>query len=170
MSQNSSQMSDSFEICWLQHIPLSCIGCTSSLQFRIPWLWHLQHLENSSTVQAGFTFKASWNSLSRPPCLLTTDTCLALVAFLSCGGSFHNHFFIFLPSKWEPHDRSCQALLLAGAGTYPPCFLYQLSVVGFLHCLSFSLNLFTSWQLRWVVSFQEFTTIFTQLSIRQVSF
>lgn len=137
------------------------------------WHCHLQHLENSSTTQAGFTFKASWNSLSRPPCRHTTDTCLAKVAFCTCGGRFHNHFFYILAFKvrttWLklPSSAACWGWNLSPRFKY---ILYQLSLVGFLHCLSFSLKFFTSWQLRWVVSFQELTTIFTQLSIRQVSF
>lgn len=69
---------------------------------------------------AGFTFKASHNSLTESPCMKIPDTHLTSVVFLSEGGIFHQPFLIFLTLNPELYGRSCQIFLLIGAGIKPP--------------------------------------------------
>lgn len=45
----------------------------------------------------------------------------ASAAFLKCRGKSHNPFLLSLALSPEPHGRSCQVPLLAGARTWPPC-------------------------------------------------
>ena len=60
----------------------------------------------------GFNFTLSHNGLStRPPFRDIPDTCLASVAL------FHNSFLLSLTLNPESCSRSCQILLLDGAGT-----------------------------------------------------
>lgn len=56
---------------------------------------------------------------SGPPCRDTPDTYLASGAFLGPGGRFHSPFLGPLAPEQEPHLRSCQVLVLVGAGTWP---------------------------------------------------
>lgn len=93
-----------------------------------------------------FTFTASHSVLSRPPCRDTSDTCPASVAFNNHRERFYSPFLVSLTLEPEPCSQSCHILLLAGAGTWPPlkiAFSSAFYFDGLLHCLSFSLILFS---------------------------
>lgn len=69
---------------------------------------------------AGFSFLASHNSFSGPPCMDIPDTYLASIVFLSDGGIFHQPFLLFLTLNPKPYGRSYQIFLLVGAEIKPP--------------------------------------------------
>jgi hypothetical protein len=137
--QNALQISNSFQLCWLQLIPVSWADSP-------PWeqpssacnqeLWHLPHL-GVSRMNPVFTFTASHNGLSRPPDRATSDICLASMAYLSQGGLCHSPFLLCLTLKPELCGQSCQVLLLAGAGTQAFVQLHLHQCSGFDGFLTF---------------------------------
>ena len=85
----------------------------------------------------GFTFTASCNGLSGPPCRDIPDTHLVSATLLSHGRRFLNSFLLFLTLKPEPHGQSCQVLLLARTWSLLQFHFHQISVFnGFFYCLS----------------------------------
>ena len=56
-----------------------------------------------------------------PSCRDTPHTSLASMAFLRNRGRFYNPVLVSFALKPKLHGRSCQFLLIAGAGTYSPC-------------------------------------------------
>lgn len=119
-----------FECSTLLSLGLLPLLVSSSLA-GIPWLWPSPTTRGLSD-NAGLTFTASCSVLSGPPCL-------ALVAFLSYSGRFHNLFLISLILKPEPCGQSCQVLLFARGGT---CFKYIFTNFLFSIFFFFPLNKF----------------------------
>lgn len=119
-----------FRLGWFHSLLAALLG-------RYPQLWHLQYLGVSKTMQASPS--QLHRGLSGPPCRGEPWYSPGLSGFPESWGRFHDSFLLSLILTPEPHDKSCQVLLLAGAGTWPLVWLYfrQLSVSrGFLHCLS----------------------------------
>lgn len=119
LCQSTLQISNSFQLCWVQHTSFSWASSTPCYVSRFPQ--QVSHGSGISNIMGfpGLTFTASCNVLSVPPCRDTPDTRLAPEAFLSHGGRAHNLFLVSLTLKSEPWGQSCQVLLLGGAGTSP---------------------------------------------------
>lgn len=93
----------------------------------------------------GFTFTASQNDLSRPPCRDTPDTYLASAGFLSHGGRLHSLFLLSLTLNPEPCGQSCKVCCLLRLEHASPTPI-SLCLLQFLFLmLSFTLDAWLSW-------------------------
>ena len=136
---SAHQISNSFQLSWLQHTFLS--WAVPHPVTNSPW--HISYdssiFPNLGSSLLQFYTLASLGLHAGTP---LTHEWLTLLAFLSHEGRFYNTFLVSLTPKPELQGQSCQVLLLARTVTQPliQSHLYQLSVFSvFLHCLSFSL-------------------------------
>ena len=70
---------------WLFQLLVPCFLVRYSVVLSSPTCWSFQ-------CNLGFTFRASHNGLSGPPCRDAPEALLGLAALLSSGGRFHNPF------------------------------------------------------------------------------